>query len=98
MNRVIQLAVVGAATLAPMTVNVSAASATHVQEPPIIHELFLDIIDPTVCPQLQQIGSVTGGGFAGVLWIASDGDVYVANPLGIGGLNPVYDCPPYGNW
>ena len=51
-------------------------------------------VDPVVCPVLVQLGAATGGGVPGVLEIHADGDVYVADPLGLG-LNPVYDCPPY---
>jgi hypothetical protein len=43
-----------------------------------------------ICPPLQLLA-----GTYGPLTIGPDGDVSVADPLGLG-LNPVYDCPPYG--
>ena len=57
--------------------------------------LEVQFVDPTVCPLLVDIHNATGGGVQGVLYIASDGDVLVADPLNLG-LNPVDDCPPYG--
>ena len=73
-----------------------------VQIPPqevidLLDALFIGTIDPLVCPVLVQLGQATGGGVPGVLEIRADGDVYVADPLGLG-LNPVDDCPPYGNF
>jgi len=61
----------------------------------LLDTLFITVIDPTVCPLLVDIHNATGGGVQGVLYIASDGDVLVADPLNLG-LNPVDDCPPYG--
>jgi hypothetical protein len=43
-----------------------------------------------ICPRLQLLA-----GAYGPVTIRPDGDVYVADPLGLG-LNPVYECPPYG--
>ena len=63
----------------------------------LLDALFIGTIDPLVCPVLVQLGQATGGGVPGVLEIRADGDVYVADPLGLG-LNPVDDCPPYGNF
>jgi hypothetical protein len=55
------------------------------------------LVDPVVCPVLVTLGQATGGGVPGVLEIRADGDVYTADPLGLG-INPVWDCPPYGNF
>jgi len=63
----------------------------------LLDTLFIGTIDPLVCPVLVQLGQATGGGVPGVLEIRADGDVYVADPLGLG-INPVDDCPPYGNF
>jgi hypothetical protein len=49
-------------------------------------------VDPRVCPVLAA-----HPGTYGDVTINADGDVYVADPFGLG-LNPVYDCPPYGNY
>jgi len=43
-----------------------------------------------LCPRLKLVA-----GSYGPLTIGPDGDVFVVDPLGLG-LNPVYDCPPYG--
>jgi hypothetical protein len=45
-----------------------------------------------VCAQLPRLA-----GTYGPVTIGPDGDVYVADPLGLG-LNRLYDCPPYGNF
>jgi hypothetical protein len=60
----------------------------------LLNDLFINTIDPIVCPVLIQLGQALGGGVPGVLEIGPDGDVSIADPLGLG-LNPVYDCPPY---
>lgn len=64
--------------------------------PPVVYDLvesdFFPAVDPIVCPILQ---SQTGE--YGPITIAYDGDVYAADPLGLG-INPAYDCPPYGNF
>jgi hypothetical protein len=62
-----------------------------------LDQLEIDNVDPVVCPVLKTIGAAIGGGVPGVLEIRADGDVYVADPLALG-LNPVWDCPPYGNF
>jgi len=59
-----------------------------------LEQFEIDNVDPLVCPVLVQLGQLTGGGVPGVLEIHADGDVYVADPLGLG-LNPFWDCPPY---
>lgn len=43
-----------------------------------------------LCPRLELLA-----GSYGPVTIGPDGDVVVADPLGLG-LNPLYDCPPYG--
>ncbi len=58
----------------------------------ILNNAFTSTIDPALCPVL-----VANAGDYGPVTIESDGDVYVADPLGLG-LNPIYDCPPYGNF
>ena len=73
--------------------------STEVQVPPqavidLLNTLFITVIDPNLCPVLIDLHNA-GVGVPGVLTIASDGDVLVADPLGLG-LNPVEDCPPYG--
>ena len=75
--------------------------STEIQIPPqavidLIDMLFITVIDPTICPVLIDIHNATGGGVPGVLYIASDGDVLIADPLDLG-LNPVEDCVPYGS-
>jgi len=50
------------------------------------------VLDAQVCPVL-----VAAAGTYGPVTITPDGDVYVADPIGLG-LNPLYDCPPYGNY
>jgi len=55
-----------------------------------LDEVFIDDVDPKVCPVLaERAGSYPGG-----ITIAPDGDVYLPDPLGLG-LNPIYICPPY---
>lgn len=51
-------------------------------------------VDPIVCPIFVSLHGVTGGGVLGVLLIDAQGDLYVAQPLGVG-YHKVYDCPPY---
>lgn len=43
-----------------------------------------------VCPRLQLLA-----GTYGPVTIGPDGDVSVADPLGVGLDSPVYNCPPY---
>jgi len=69
----------------------NCVTATEVVLPPDVTVGAL-ILDATLCPQLRSLGP---SGIPGVVAIYADGDVYIANPLGIGGLDPVYDCPPY---
>ena len=57
-----------------------------------VKELLPPYVDPTVCPVLAAIA-----GSYGPVTIKPDGDVYVLDPLAPR-LNPVYDCPPYGNF
>lgn len=61
----------------------------------LLQSLYVSVVDPTLCPVLVDVHNTTGGGIQGVLYIASDGDVLIADPLALG-LNPVEDCPPYG--
>ena len=75
-------------------------ASMEIQIPPqvvldLLDTLFTTVIDPTTCPVFVAIHNATGGGVQGVLYIASDGDILIADPLGLG-LNPVDDCPPYG--
>lgn len=58
----------------------------------IVNNAFTSVIDPALCPVFAA-----NAGDYGLVTINSDGDVDVADPLGLG-LNPVYDCPPYGNF
>jgi hypothetical protein len=62
-----------------------------------LESLELQFVDPVACPILLTVGQATVGGVPGVLEIRPDGDVYVADPLGLG-VNPIYDCPPYENF
>jgi hypothetical protein len=50
---------------------------------------FVDQLDPALCPVL-----VAHAGDYGAISIRPDGDVDVADPIGLGAA-PVYDCPPY---
>ncbi|MBV9099061.1 MAG: hypothetical protein JO079_13485 [Frankiaceae bacterium] len=56
-----------------------------------VNGAFVSQIDPRVCPILAA-----HPGTYGAITIEPDGDVYAADPAGWG-LNPVYDCLPYGN-
>jgi len=99
-------------TYADNSTESSCADSTNQQIPPqqvidALNGIFdtldafeIQNVDPVVCPVLATLGNtIPGGGVAGVLQISKDGDVYVADPLSLG-LNPFYDCPPYGstNW
>jgi hypothetical protein len=55
-----------------------------------------DSFDSVLCPLFIALYAETDGGILGVLRIHSDGDLYVAQPLGVGYIR-VYDCPPHGN-
>jgi len=55
-------------------------------------DIVFNDLDPLDCPALARLA-----GTYGPVTIAPDGDVYVADPLDLG-LNPIYDCPPYGNF
>jgi len=57
----------------------------------VVNDAFVTVIDPQVCPVL-----VANAGTYGPVTIASDGDVYVADPLGL--VGQVYDCPPYDSF
>ena len=57
-----------------------------------INDVLIADVDPVVCPVLVKLA----GTDLGVVTVGPDGDVGVADPLGIG-LNPLYDCPPYVN-
>jgi len=50
-------------------------------------------VDPVVCPVLVQLA----GSYPGGVTIGPDGDTYLPDPLGLG-VNPFWDCPPYGNF
>jgi len=49
--------------------------------------VFVDHVDPIVCPELQPLAGTYPGGLS----IGPDGDV----SLDGSGFNPLYDCPPY---
>jgi len=49
--------------------------------------VFVDHVDPIVCPELQPLAGTYPGGLS----VGSDGDV----SLDGSGFNPLYDCPPY---
>lgn len=51
-------------------------------------------LDPVVCPLYIALYAETGGGVFGILRIHSDGDLYVAQPLGVGYIR-IWNCPPY---
>jgi hypothetical protein len=55
-------------------------------------DLVFSYIEPQVCPILA-----THAGTYGPITIGPDGDVYVPDPTGLG-LNPIENCPPYGNF
>lgn len=59
----------------------------------LLDPLLQAAVDPTVCPLFVTAGQNV---WTSVLHFGPDGDVYVANPLGL--YAPVYDCPPYGNY
>lgn len=54
------------------------------------------VIDPVLCPELVELGFLTGGGVLGV-HIHPDGDVYVPRVTGTG-EDQIYDCPPYNGF
>lgn len=49
-------------------------------------------VDPVVCPALEA-----ARGSYGPVTVAADGDVYIADPIGLQ-PTPYYDCPPYRNF
>lgn len=55
-----------------------------------IHRLFVNVVDPVVCPVLAQ----GAGDYPGGVTVDPTGDVFVPDPFDLG-LNPIYDCPPY---
>lgn len=57
-----------------------------------VKDVLAPYVDPVVCPVL-----VANPGNYGPVTIKPDGDVYVLDPLAPR-LNPIYDCPPYGNF
>jgi hypothetical protein len=86
-------------TAADGNVGTDCPAATEVTIPPqavidLLNTLFTTVIDPTLCPELITLGQLTGGGIAGVVTIGPDGDLSIADPLGLG-INPIEDCPPY---
>jgi hypothetical protein len=86
-------------TAADGNVGVDCPAATEITIPPqavidLLNTLFITVIDPTICPVLVTLGQLTGGGVAGVVTIGPDGDLSIADPLGLG-INPIEDCPPY---
>jgi len=58
----------------------------------VVNDVFVWDVDPRLCPALAA-----HPGTYGPIVVKPDGDVYVADPLGLG-LNPVEDCPAYGNF
>jgi len=71
----------------------STATAPPRVDVVLVHQLFVQDIDPVLCPVLVQLGQITGGGIGGVVYIAADGDVDV--PALGPAMREVYDCPPY---
>ena len=67
----------------------------YIQVPPEVDpiELVFYLVDPIVCAKLAG-----EAGDYGPISIRSDGDLYVADPLGLFAGEPFYDCPPYGNY
>lgn len=61
-----------------------------------VNSVTATTLDPTVCPVFQELHDLTGGGVLGVVRIGADGDLYLAQPVGVG-YDKVYDCPPYGS-
>lgn len=57
-----------------------------------VKDALAPYVDPVVCPVLAA-----NAGSYGPVTIKPDGDVYVLDPLAPR-LNPLYDCPPYGNF
>jgi hypothetical protein len=55
----------------------------------IVNDVLVWDVDPRACPLLAA-----HSGSYGPVTVDPDGDVSVADPLGLG-LDPVYDCPPY---
>ena len=55
-------------------------------------DVIVACLDQAACPEFVSLS-----GDYGPIAIRPDGDIYVADPLGLG-LSPVYDCPPYGNF
>ena len=63
--------------------------AISLQIPPQeVIDLLNSTVDPLVCPVLAS-----HAGTYGPVTIDSTGDVTIPDP--VGGLNPIYDCPPY---
>jgi hypothetical protein len=91
MNRPAKTALVAALGIGTITGVAPAASAstTALQDPPIVRQIFLQDVDPVVCPEFKTVGNATGGDILGLVTIYPDGDVYL-------GRNYIYDCPPYG--
>jgi hypothetical protein len=56
---------------------------------PLVHNVFVQDVDPSACPELIALGQIVGGNILGVIEIGLDGDVYIS------GFGPAYDCPPY---
>jgi len=56
-----------------------------------VEAVLAPYVDPAVCPVLAA-----NAGSYGPVTIEPDGDVDVLDPLAPR-LNPIYDCPPYGN-
>lgn len=54
-----------------------------------VNQIFPNDIDPLLCPEFRSLH-----GDYGPVTIATDGDISIPDPLGLG-YNPIYDCPPY---
>jgi len=59
---------------------------------PLVTDVLAPYVDPLVCPVLAA-----NAGTYGPVTIKPDGDVYLLDPLAPR-INPVYDCPPDGNF
>lgn len=85
----------GSGWVGPDGSNPDCPAATGAAIPPqvvvdILTSADQTLVDPVGCPVLQRLA-----GDYGPLTIDPDGDVYIADPLGLG-VNPIHDCPPFG--
>jgi len=52
--------------------------------------VFVPVVDPAVCPVLEQLA----GSYPGGVTVGPDGDLDLPDPLELW-TGPLYDCPPY---